>query len=351
MSIPVKPIRVLIVADSPIDRDLLVSVLQMEPGFQVAGSARNGAEGVRLAIRLQPDIITMDAHMPVMDGYEATRQIMREAPCPIVMISDRLHEDEHQLMFDAIQAGALSILQKPTPQDSPNVRQELVARLRLMSEVRVVRRWVTTTSNTDPLPPIPLHNGRSPVRIVAMAASTGGPGALAHILGALPVDFPAPILIVQHVTVGFGEGLARWLNGQVALPVRIGRHADEPQPGEVLIAPDDYHMTVNKMGLITLSKTAAVHGLRPTADYLFHSLAEVYGKTAVGVILTGMGHDGAAGLRAMHQAGAYTIAQDEASCVVFGMPAVAVKLAAVTQVQSLDKIANLLMKLCKVMGV
>jgi two-component system chemotaxis response regulator CheB len=178
-----------------------------------------------------------------------------------------------------------------------------------------------------------------------MAASTGGPGILAEILSKLPANFPAPILIVQHITPGFGTGLADWLNQQTPLQVRLARHADEPKPGQALIAPDGAHMVVNSLGLIAMSNEPPLHGLRPAADYLFHSAARVYGATAIGVILTGMGSDGAEGLQTMRQVGAHTIVQDKETCVVFGMPAVAIELGAAEQILPAKRIAAAIMAL------
>ncbi|MEW5959637.1 MAG: chemotaxis response regulator protein-glutamate methylesterase, partial [Chloroflexota bacterium] len=330
-------IRVLIVEDSPVARELLVSILQSTPGLQVVGTARNGAEAVRLARRLRPDVITMDIHMPEMNGFEATRQIMSEAPCPIVMVSNGLDKYERELTFNALNAGALSVLNKPTMYDPPEVLRSLAVQVKLMSEVKVIRRWgdsakPASTSQPGVEPPALKRNGKSKVQLVVIASSTGGPGVLAQILGQLPADFPAPILIVQHITPGFAAGLATWLNQQTSLEVRLARHADEPRAGQVLIAPDNYHMLVNRMGLIALEQSPPRHGLRPAADVLFNSVTQVYGATAIGVILTGMGSDGAEGLRALRESGAHTIAQDQASCVVFGMPAVAIELGAAEQV-------------------
>lgn len=337
------PIRILIVEDSPTARELLVSIMQNEPGLQVVGTARNGIEAVRLAHRLKPDVITMDVHMPEMDGFDATRRIMTEIPRPIVMISASLNKNERELAFNALQSGALSILEKPTLYDPPEMRQYLISQLKLMSEVKVVRRWDKSkpAPATPPKVLTPKDNGRprsSKIQLVAIASSTGGPAVLGGILRQLPADFPVPILIVQHITPGFGMGLAAWLNQQAELTVRLARHADEPRPGEVLIAPDDYHMTINSMGLISFTQDPPYHGLRPAANYLFHSVARVYGATAIGVILTGMGSDGAEGLQALRQTGAHTIAQDQNSCVVFGMPAVAIKLGAAEQILPADKI-------------
>jgi two-component system chemotaxis response regulator CheB len=347
MTKPEAPIRVLIAEDSPVARELLITILQSAGGIQVVGTARNGLEAVRLAKRLQPDVITMDVYMPELDGLEATRQIMREAPRPIVMVSANLNKRE-DLTFDALQAGALSVLPKPTLSDPPEVYQSLVTQLKLMAEVKVIRRWevgkpAPKSAPLDHLPDAPGHRQKG--RVVAMAASTGGPGILAEILRHLPADFPVPILVVQHITAGFSRGLAEWLNQQTALQVRLAASGDEPKAGEVLIAPDHYHLLINRLGLLTLSQSPPLHNQRPSADLLFHSVAEIYGARAVGVILTGMGSDGGEGLWAMRQAGAHTIAQDKATCVVFGMPAVAIQLGAAEQILPVSKIAAALIPL------
>jgi two-component system chemotaxis response regulator CheB len=337
------PIRVLIAEDSPVARELLVYILQNAPGIQVIGTARNGAEAVRLAKRLKPDVITMDVHMPEMDGFEATRQIMTESPCPIVIVSASMNKNERDLTFDALKSGALTVLEKPSVNDSTPIHDYLVQQVKLMAEVKVIRRWGDAhkfgLASNQAGSPVLKRNGKSKIQMVVVASSTGGPGVLAQILSQLPADFPAPILIVQHITAGFGAGLAAWLNQNSLLEVRLARHADEPEVGQVLIAPDDQHMLVNGMGLIALNQEPPYHGLRPSANYLFNSVARVYGATAIGVILTGMGADGAEGLQALRQTGAHTIAQNKESCVVFGMPAVAIELGAVEQVLPAEKIA------------
>ncbi len=326
-------IRVLIAEDSPVARELLTTILQNSPGLQVVGVARNGVEAVRLAKRLKPDVITMDVHMPEMDGFEASRQIMSQSPCPIVIISSISNKKEQNLSFNALQVGALSVLDKPTMYDPPEVLDALANHIRLMSEVKVVRRWNRGSVTQPAAEPPPLQqNGKSAVELVVVASSTGGPGILAEILGKLPKNFGAPILIVQHITPGFGQGLASWLNQQTPLEVKLAKHADEPVAGQVLIAPDDHHMLVNNLGRITLTRDAPHHGLRPAADHLFKSVAKIYGARAIGVVLSGMGSDGAEGLLAMYKAGAHTIAQNKETCVVFGMPAVAIELGAAEQV-------------------
>lgn len=346
MTLSTHPIRVLIVDDSPTYRELMALILQNTPGLQVAGTARNGMEAVRLARRLLPNVITMDVFMPEMDGLEATRQIMAQTPCPIVMISAGLDQSERNLTFEALQAGALSFLAKPALSDPPEMYQHLAGQVKLMAEVKVVRRWDRVATPALPIPtPTIRMNGHPNLGLVAIAASTGGPAALAEILGQLPATFPLPILIVQHITPGFGQSLADWLNRQTTLEVRLARHGDEPLPGQVLIAPDDYHTQINTMGLVALSQAPAYYGLRPAAHVLFSSVAQVYGATALGIILTGMGDDGAEGLLAMRQAGARTIAQDKESSIVFGMPAVAIELGAVEQVLPLTSIAPAMMSL------
>ena len=208
----------------------------------------------------------------------------------------------------------------------------------------MVRRWDKSrrAAGEATLPPSAVQNNCSKIKLVAIAASTGGPGILADILGKLPADLSVPVVIVQHITTGFGQGLATWLNQQTPLKVKLADHAEKPNPGQVLIAPDDRHMTINSMGLIVLGNEPPMHRLRPAADHLFHSIAKVYGATAIGVILSGMGCDGAKGLFAMRQSGAHTIAQDKATCVVFGMPAVAIELGAAEQILPAQQIAKAL---------
>ncbi len=344
------PKRVLVAEDSVVCREMLVALLQSANGLQVVGTARNGAEAVRLVRRLKPDVVAMDVFMPEVDGLEATRQIMSEMPCPIVMVSSRLSGNEQGLTFDALQAGALSILHKPTADDPPELHEALISEIILMSEVKVVRRWNRSVQRNGQhvhwsTPRPAQRTGKSKIQLVAMAASTGGPGALATILGGLPADFPVPILVVQHVTTGFGEGLVRWLDQQTPLKVRLGQSASEPTAGEVLVAPDHCHMGVNQMGLISLSKKHARDTSCPSANHLFHSVAQIYGATAIGVILTGMGSDGADGLHAMRELGAFTLAQDKETSVVFGMPAVAIELGAAAQVEPIGRIAGVLVSL------
>jgi len=365
------PLRVIVVDDSRTARELLVAVLQTSEGIQVVGTGENGEDAVRLTRRMRPDVLVMDISMPKMDGLESTRNIMSEIPTPIVLVTGTLMRTDMDLSFEALRAGALTVLAKPGLSD-PDACEELVEVVRAMADVPVVRRWdkrpkvvppvpQRLASHVPPAPPVALRPTvklpalklgleaelRRHWRVIGIASSTGGPGALATILKPLPSDFPVPLLIVQHVTPGFAAGLAEWLNGETSIPIALASHGTEPQPGVALIAPDDYHMRMNFRGVIELFKAEPYKGLRPSANYLFHSLAEIYGPRAMGIILTGMGDDGAEGMEALHNAGGLTIAQDEKSCVVYGMPHEAVIRNAVDAVFSLEEIALTLKRLAR----
>ncbi len=352
------PIRVVVVDDSPTVRKLMVSILQEAGDIQVIGVGSNGEDAIRLTRRMRPDVVTMDIRMPKVDGLEATRRIMREVPTPIVIVTSSLMRADVDLTFEALRAGALTVVRTPGLAD-PETCDKVIRAVRLMSEVPVVHHWgrdeprPPDTVRIPPSPAIPVAlplptvdkdaDDQRDVQMIGMAASTGGPSALATVLGALPADFPVPILVVQHVTCGFTAGLAEWLDGETPLSVALAGHGDTPQPGTILLAPDDYHLQVNVQGgVVELCKEPPYRGLRPSANYMFRSLARAYGPHAVGIVLTGMGDDGAEGLEAMHLAGGLTIAQDEHSCVVYGMPREAILRNAVTRVLPLHQIASTL---------
>lgn len=343
------PVRVVVVEDSQTVRELLVAILQSAGDIQVVGTASNGEEAVRLVKRLRPNVVTMDINMPRLNGLDATRQIMSEAPTPIVVISGSLMRNDVDLAFEAMQAGALTAVRTPGLAD-PQTCDQVIQTIRLMSEVHVVRRWNSTGARKAAPSSLPAVPSSAPLRVkdnqkiqvIGIAASTGGPATLAAMLKPLPADFPIPILITQHITTGFGTGLAEWLDSQVAMRVNLARHGDSIQPGVILLAPDDYHMQVNAHGLIELSREDRYYGLRPSANFMFNSLARFYGPTAIGIIMTGMGDDGVEGLKNLHMAGGMTIAQDEKSCVVYGMPQEAVLNGAVDRVMAPDQISMFL---------
>lgn len=332
-------VRVLIAEDSVVTREYLVRLLEEDAEIEVAGAARNGAEAIEKAARLQPDVILMDVFMPGLDGYEATRQIMQRIPTPIVMISTGFDRQGMATTFEALNAGAVAVVEKPGGRDHPDdaeSRRQLVETVKLMAGVRVVRRWPKRTgpASGPPAPSPAYPNGppyathRARIRVVAIGASTGGPAALADILGELPAGLSVPILIVQHIARGFAAGLAAWLDGHAHLPVKLAAPGEQARPGSVYLAPDDCHLSITRDGLIRLTRDAVEGGFRPSISYLFRSVAEAYGPAAIGVLLTGMGQDGVGGLSELRRARGVTIAQDKESSVVFGMPAKAIHLGA-----------------------
>ncbi len=334
-------IRVLVVEDSPTVRELLVRMLQTDPALRVVGVAKDGLEAVQLAAQLRPDVITMDIRMPRMDGFQATKRIMQETPTPIVVVSASVEAEDLKITFNAIRAGALTVVEKPSGPAGPayeTIRDQLVTTVKLMSEVRVVRRWAT--GMLRPRPAV-MERPREEVRtaVVAIAASTGGPGALYQVLRDLPADFPVPIVVVQHIARGFGQGMVDWLGGATKLRVETAHNGVALQAGRVMVAPDDSHIQLRPDGRVTLRPRKLDKELCPSADILFDSIAESLGRKALGVIMTGMGRDGVEGLRRLKAAGGRVLAQDEASCVVFGMPKEAIAAGVVDRVVPLEQIA------------
>ena len=344
-------IRVLIVEDSPVIRDLLTHILRSDPEIQVVGTAENGAVGVDMASRLAPDIVTMDISMPVMDGYEATRRIMRDHPLPVVVVSESFERKEVEGSFRAIEAGALTILRKPVGIGHPDherMARELIRTVKVMSEARVVRRWLRVGDGEDSRvpPPEPKPSGEIPrTEVVVIGASTGGPVVIRTLLSGIPGDFPAPILVVQHMADGFTRGFVEWLNRSSNLPVRIAEENESILPGKVYVAPTGSQMILRPGGRISYTEDGGEYGLRPSVSHLFRSAAQVYGENALAILLTGMGRDGAAELKLLKDLGAVTIAQDEESSVVYGMPGEAVRIGAVTHILSPEKIVKEMIRL------
>jgi two-component system chemotaxis response regulator CheB len=343
-------INVLVVEDSPVVREFLIYILSSDPEITVVATAGNGEEALNVLRTHRPDVITMDIHMPKLNGVEATRLIMETQPTPIVIVSGSQDPSEVRTTFDAIDAGALAVLSRPAGIGHPDheaTARKMIEVVKLMSEVKVVRRWARMRGVSPvPLPVSPtLLNRVVQTRIVVMGASTGGPPALEAILSLLPKHFPVPILIVQHMTPGFMEGFVQWLKNSSNLPVHIARQGELPLPGHVYIAPDEYQMKVENRGEIVLTKDEPEHGLRPSVSCLFKSVARVYGHDTVAGLLTGMGRDGADELRLLKEKGAITFAQDKESSIVHGMAGEAIRLDAVTMVLPLEKIAAALTNL------
>jgi two-component system chemotaxis response regulator CheB len=344
-------IRVLMVEDSPSVRELLTAILTADPQLQVVGAARDGGEALAAVASTRPDVITMDIYMPRMDGFEATRQIMQTHPTPIVIVSGSADVRELATTFRAMEAGALAVVPRPMGIGHPDheaTAHEFVQTVKLMAEVKVVRRWAHLRRQglaRTPPPPVAITHAPAEVKIVGLGASTGGPIVIRDILAGLPKEFPVPVLVVQHMASGFIQGFTEWLTQSSGFPAQVGRHSEWPLPGHAYIAPDGWHMGVKPSGHIALSRDAPENNLRPAVSYLFRSLADVFGPHAVGVLLTGMGKDGAAELRAMKEKGAITMAQDQASSVVYGMPGEALKLDAATYVLPAHQIAAALVRL------
>lgn len=342
-------IRVLVVEDSPSVRDLLVEGLREDPEIEIVATASSGEEAVEAVERNRPDVLTMDVHMPKMNGLDATRRIMETRPTPIVIVSGVGDATSKANAFRAMEAGALAVLQTPFGPGHPEHQRtmaELTQTVKLMSEVRVVRRWPRARPIEVPrevpfqerLPP----SGLAHVRAVAIGASTGGPPVIQTILSALSNNFPAPILVVQHMAVGFTRAFVEWLTQSLSISVDLAQQGERLAPGRVYVAPEGLQMAVGKGERVRLTLDEPENGLRPSVSYLFRSVAEIYGQDAIGILLTGMGKDGAGELRLMKEQGALTIAQDRDSSVVHGMPGEAIRLGAAIHVLSPEKIRRAL---------
>lgn len=355
MTMSARCIKVLIVEDSQVCRELLNHIYSSDPGIQVMGTASNGDEALAFLKHATPDVISMDIQMPGMNGYEATRAIMSTHPLPIVIVSSSFSRDEVAASFLAIQAGAVALHSKPKGPGHPDyatMAASLIETIKVMSEVNVVRRW----NRKGEAARTPSSNGQARsvaepddirIRMVAIGVSTGGPPVLHTILSGLPKSFPVPIVIVQHIAAGFLEGLRDWLTQTTGYPVEIPGHGDLPRAGHAYLAPDGMHLGFDASGHFALSLAAPENGLRPSVAHLFRSVAGVFGDAAIGVMLTGMGRDGAEELKLMKDRGAVTIAQDKESSVVHGMPGEAIDLRAVTHVLPPERISLVLPNLVR----
>jgi len=345
-------IKVLVVEDSPVVAEFLAYILNSAPDIHVVGIARDGEEALEAVKRLKPDIITMDINMPKMNGFETTRQIMETHPIPIVIVSGSWDTKEVSTTFRAMEAGALAAIPRPKGIGHPEYEttaKELVQTVKLMSEVKVIQR--RPRGRSGPMVPSVLEVGveRAPaeIQVVAIGASTGGPIVLQTILPRLLKDFHVPVLIVQHIATGFVHGFVEWLAHSSRLPIHVAADGEYPLPGHAYVAPDGFQMGVKIGGRIALSKDESENGLRPSVSHLFRSVSSAFGENVVGVLLTGMGKDGAEESKLMKEKGAVTIAQDKESSVVHGMPGEAIKLGAATYVLSPDRIAEVLTSLVR----
>ncbi|HPU00193.1 MAG TPA: chemotaxis-specific protein-glutamate methyltransferase CheB [Armatimonadota bacterium] len=344
--------RVLIVDDVAPARRAIRSLLEEDPEITVVGEAENGEEAVALALRLRPDVITMDVLMPVLDGYAATARIMSECPTPIVAVTSLSLEDG-TVMARMIEAGAVDVMSKAfsrAPKEWERMRRELVHRVKAAARVSVrgipeghasAAQVGCNAAFAASRPPA----GRRP-RLVVVAASTGGPPALRTLLGGLEASLAAPVLVVQHISKGFTAWMAEWLNGSIGRVVSVAQDGERARSGRVYLAPDDRHLRVLPEEILRLSEAPPVRSLRPSADVLFRSAAQAYGRDVVGVVLTGMGDDGARGARAIKEAGGRVLAQSEESATIFGMPRAVIEAGLADEVLAPDEMARRLLLLC-----
>jgi two-component system chemotaxis response regulator CheB len=350
-------IRVLVADDSAVARDLLRHFLENDGGIEVVGEATNGAEAVRLAIELKPDLITMDMEMPVMCGMDAISEIMATNAVPILVISSTA---DAQQACAAVTCGALDAIDKS--ELDVEAGGKLVAKINMLAKIRVIthiRPHALAMATLDAIHPVretmplaistvgipPSSSELNGSRIFAIASSTGGPQALALILAQLPANFPCPLLISQHISDGFEAGMAAWLGSICKLPVRLAREGEPPMPGTVYVSPSEVNLSVSPSCHITLARRLLGEIYRPTCDVLLASIAATYGGQGVGIILSGMGSDGVAGMKKIRQAGGTTLAQDETSSVIFGMNKIAIERGDVQQVLPAGEIAQAMCRL------
>jgi len=356
MARPDRPIRVLVVDDSALARDLVSAILSSDPGLCVIGQAADGFEAVAKTAALKPDIVTMDIEMPVMDGLTAIERIMAATPVPILVVTSQTGV---RTAFAAVSKGALDVVEKPDLDLASG--EKLINKIKFLAGVDIVAHQKASCPAQGPAPcrnvvpaaPAPAVAVAAPVpgarsgakRIVAIASSTGGPKALQYILAGLPADFPVPVVVSQHVASGFATGMAEWLNSCTPLAVSVARAGDVLAPGRVYLNPSNFSLRITARETVQLCEETAGQTYHPSCDVMLSSVAGVYGQGAVGAILTGMGDDGVAGMKAIKAAGGTTLAQDERSSIVFGMNAVAVHQGCIGRVLPLQAIPAELLRL------
>ena len=348
------------VDDSPIVIATLKKILSKSDSIEIVGTAGNGKEGMEKIATLNPDMICTDLMMPIMDGLEFTKQIMENSPKPILVISSAVQKEDTGNIFNLLQAGAVDVYPKPRGNqtgDYDKIADELIKKIKVVNGVVVFSRK-KTTSSFQALPTTPgvdttshsfpaagtSHN----FKIVLIGASTGGPPALLEILSRLPATFPIPIVCVQHISIGFSNELVKWLNNNVSLKVKTAKQGEMPSAGNIYFPTEDCHLGIDPGGKFMDLKSVPFKGHRPSVSVSFYSFFEYYRANTLAVLLTGMGDDGADAMKAIRTQGGYTIAQDEKTCVVFGMPKVAIELGGAKEILPLPNIAGRIKELCKV---
>jgi len=336
-------INVFIVDDSPVSREMLSHILKTDPEFKVSGSAESGEQALKMLPSLPVDVVTMDLHLPGINGFEVTRRIMETKPIPIVVISSLVHTEETAAAFRAMEAGALAVLEKPgsvADEDYKHQAEKIKSTIKMISEVKLIKRKSSSTIQPPLKPTLKLDKyEKMAVDAIAIGASLGGPVVLATILSKLTPNFPVPIYIVQHISPGFVNGLIDWLQTFTSMKLEIAKDGSQGLPGHCYFAPDGFQMEIQKSGRISLMTN---HQTQPSVSRLFKSIGETFNKRAIAVLLTGMGKDGAQELLHLRRLGACTIAQDEKSSVVYGMPGEASAIGAVQYSAPPEEIAAIL---------
>lgn len=364
-------INVFLVEDSLVALTILKRLLANAPDLEVVGTAQNGEDALAQIPRLQPHVICTDLKMRGMDGLALTQSVMAQYPTPILVISNSVHPQDGQQIFDLLQAGAVDVFPKPnvgTLADYQQVQQDLLTKIRVLAGVKVFARRSSLRSSSQgpaksqpvsiPVYPqgsdsgavassTPSESGsrflsRGGIRAIAIGASTGGPQAVSQVLRGLAPDLTVPVFCTQHISPGFLAGLVSWLQSQCTLPIRVATPGDYPQAGTVYFAPEGHHLGMDTKGYLIYLDDSSDTGHCPAVTVMFDSLTQFYGRFLAGVLLTGMGRDGAVGLQAIARSQGLTIAQDEQSCVVFGMPKAAIELNAAQAVLPIDQIAAFL---------
>ncbi|MBI5500415.1 MAG: chemotaxis-specific protein-glutamate methyltransferase CheB [Deltaproteobacteria bacterium] len=341
-----RAIRVLVVDDSILARQIIRTVLSADADIEVVGTAASGREAIDLVLQLRPDIVTMDLRMPGLDGLATTAEIMRRRPTPVVVVTASVFRQQQQDVFALFKYGVLDVLEKPGPPSDPAsaaAARILVEKVKILCRVKVSYFGPASApdrSSRRRVAPLPGHR-----KAIGIGASTGGPRVLLDLLRELPADLQAPVFIAQHMSESFVEGFGAWLSAESGRSILVGRDGSLAQPGQVWLAPGDRNMVIETPGIIRLDDGPAPAGIRPSVDALLVSLAATYRAGAVGVVLTGIGKDGSEGVVAVKRAGGVTLVQDEASCVVYGMPGAALRTGAVDEVVALEKLAGRLAEL------
>jgi len=330
----------MVVDDSAFMRFSIAQRLNEDPDIQVVGSASNGREALRLIPQLQPDVITLDVEMPHLDGLSTLREIMRDFPRPVIMFSSLTREGTSETI-QALILGAVDFIPKPLNRlDTRNVMEEVTAKVKLAAVARVKPVALSPLKPSTAQPEKKVRVYRKSTPVIMIGASTGGPGALSEIIPALPADLPSPVVIVQHMPAGFTRSLSERLNTISALKVKEAEPGDELLVGQALVAPGGFHMVLDEKDRIALNQNPSVHGVRPAVDVTLNSLTRQFGGNVIGVILTGMGSDGALGMSILRDAGGYVIAEHESTCVVWGMPRSVVEAGAASVVLPRPQIAK-----------